>query len=363
MASPLTLEALRRYAVRRTLFRPTTLLAAIRKLGFVQADPIRAPARAQDLILRLRVNNFRAGDLERRYPRLAIEEELFVNYGFVPREHVPLLQPRTPRRAFTATDEKHTQRLLALLRERGPSRAHELADELSLGRRTNAWGGTSNAVTQLMERLHYQGRLRVALRVNGQRVYAAVEPPKSPLSEAERADALIDLLLKKYAPTTFRGLGVLLRTMRYAAPELHANGALKAAVVRARERLPQATVDGSVWCWPQGESPSRVAEGDDGVRLLAPFDPIVWDRERFETFFGFAYRFEAYTPAEKRVRGYYALPMLYRDRVIGWGNLAVVSGVLQAQFGYDAGKPPREALFRRELELELERMREFLALA
>ena len=56
-------------------------------LGFVQADPIRAPARAQDLTLRHRVAGYRAGDLERRYPTLAIEEDRFVNYGFLPRAH------------------------------------------------------------------------------------------------------------------------------------------------------------------------------------------------------------------------------------------------------------------------------------
>ena len=80
-----SLEELRRYAVARTLFKPTTLARAIDKLGFVQADPIRAPARAQDLILRHRVAGYRAGDLERRYARLKIDEDAFVNYGFLPR--------------------------------------------------------------------------------------------------------------------------------------------------------------------------------------------------------------------------------------------------------------------------------------
>ena len=76
-----TLADLRRYAVARSLFKPTTLPKAIAKLGFVQADPIRAPARAQDLTLRHRVQNYRAGDLERRYARLGVEEDFFVNYG------------------------------------------------------------------------------------------------------------------------------------------------------------------------------------------------------------------------------------------------------------------------------------------
>ena len=93
MADP-TLADLRRYAVSRSLFTPTTLGRAIDKLGFVQADPIRAPARAQDLTLRHRVKDYRAGDLERRYPKLAIEEDYFVNYCFLPREQQALIHPR-----------------------------------------------------------------------------------------------------------------------------------------------------------------------------------------------------------------------------------------------------------------------------
>jgi uncharacterized protein YcaQ len=98
------------------------------------------------------------------------------------------------------------------------------------------------------------------------------------------------------------------------------------------------------------------------VRLLGPFDPAVWDRRRFELFWGWAYRFEAYVPASKRKRGYYALPLLWRDRVIGWGNISVKSGELQSNFGYVEARPPRDRSFKRELEAELDRMRAFLGL-
>ena len=60
--------------------------------------------------------------------------------------------------------------------------------------------------------------------------------------------------------------------------------------------------------------------------MLAPFDPLVWDRRRFELFWGWRYRFEAYTPAAKRTLGYYALPLLWRDRVIGWANVTSSRG-------------------------------------
>src|SRR6476659_1610770 len=92
---PLTLDDLRRFAVSRSLFPPTTLPRALQKLGFVQADPIRAPARAQDLTLRHRVRNYRAGDLERRYSSLVVHEDFFVNYGFVTSSLQTLMHPRT----------------------------------------------------------------------------------------------------------------------------------------------------------------------------------------------------------------------------------------------------------------------------
>lgn len=83
--SPLKLDDLRRFAVTRSLFAPTTLRRAIARMGFVQADPIRAPARAEDLILHQRVKSYRAGDLERLYGSLGIEEDFFTTYGFVTR--------------------------------------------------------------------------------------------------------------------------------------------------------------------------------------------------------------------------------------------------------------------------------------
>jgi len=76
------------------LFAPTTLACAVRKLGFVQADPIRAPARAQDLILRNRVKRYRAGDLARSFKWLRLEEDFLYAYGFMTGEVRNLLHPR-----------------------------------------------------------------------------------------------------------------------------------------------------------------------------------------------------------------------------------------------------------------------------
>jgi uncharacterized protein YcaQ len=90
--------------------------------------------------------------------------------------------------------------------------------------------------------------------------------------------------------------------------------------------------------------------------LLAPFDPIVWDRGRFELFWNWTYRFEAYTPAPKRIRGYYALPMLWRDQVIGWANVTLK----EVTVGYIKSEP-RDRAFKRELKAELNRVSTFLS--
>ena len=134
---------------------------------------------------------------------------------------------------------------------------------------------------------------------------------------------------------------------------------------RARvQRLQRARVDGVDWYWPADETRAQppLASPTTQVRLLAPFDPVVWDRRRFELFWGWPYRFEAYTPAPKRKLGYYALPLLWRDRVIGWGNVAVVDGALAAS---SATSPARRRAKPRcdALGEELDRMRVFLGLS
>lgn len=363
----MTTEAqLRRYAIARSLFRPTTLARAIDRLGFVQADPIRAPARAQDLTLRHRVIGYRAGDLERSYPRMALEEDFFVNQGFLPRATSALMHPRTARRVWTPERREQADAVLAFVRQRGTAHPREVDLQFAHGKVVNWFGGTSNATTQLLDEMQYRGLLRVARRDSGIRVYAARDDiDMTPLDDAAieaRLDALVDVVVNKYAPLTTRALGGLLSRLGVGAPQWR--GRRAAALGRAKRRLAHARVGGETWYWPLAEDPaSRRWRPDEAVRLLAPFDPIVFDRPRFEIFWGWSYRFEAYTPAPKRKLGYYALPLLWRDQVIGWGNLSVADGALKTGFGYVGQDEPRDPIFRDKLEAELERMRVFLGVA
>jgi uncharacterized protein YcaQ len=170
----------------------------------------------------------------------------------------------------------------------------------------------------------------------------------------------VDVVVGKYAPLPASSLSMLVRRLRYAVPQWR--GELGRTLQRARRRLAHARVEGVDWYWPSSESPSAAAV-DGQVRLLAPFDPVVWDRRRFEMLWGWAYRFEAYTPVPKRKLGYYALPLLWRDRVIGWGNVSVKNGTLHPDIGYVTSRPPRDREFRRALDEELDRLRIFLRLS
>jgi len=360
MAKAPTLDDLRRYAVARTLFKPTTLGRAIDKLGFVQADPIRAPARAQDLILRHRVIGYRAGDLERRYARLKIEEDAFVNYGFLPRRHFALMHPRAVTKAWTAATKRKAADVLDFIRARGPTHPRDVEAHFAHGRRINAWGGSGLATTHLLDGMHYRGLLRIHRRDGGTRIYVAVAHPPADADAAARASALLELVVRKYAPLPASSLVYLARLLRYGAPHLQPE--TRTALAALRERLASVRIDATTWYWPADENPRSARHAPAvRVRLLAPFDPIVWDRRRFELLWSWIYRFEAYTPAPQRQLGYYALPLLWGDQVVGWANAAVRGRRLVVATGFAHG-PETSDEFRRELAAERERMATFLDL-
>ena len=356
----LTLERLRNDAIRRTLFPQTTLKAAIRRMGFVQADPIRSPARAQDLILRHRVKNYHAGDLERRYSALDIEEDFFYTYGFLPRENWQNLHPRE----MGALSDLEQRVLDVVARKKGTQPMHpkDLEKELGRDRVTNYWGGFSKATTRALHALHHRGLLRITGRDNGIRLYEAAPPIQNPLAPEARFKRLVLLVARILAPMPEASLLEVFWNLRYYAvkgpevrkavvPELIKSGELEAGIV-----------DGIRYLWPAGKIVSTTPP--PVVRILAPFDPLVWDRRRFAHFWGWSYRFEAYTPPKKRVRGYYAMPLLWGADVVGWANISRQPAGAHgkephAEIGF-ARAPIKDRAFQRALDEELDRMRVFL---
>ena len=269
------------------------------------------------------------------------------------------MHPRANRPRWGTRRTSRAQALVDFVRERGVVHPRQVDAHFSHGTVTNYWGGSSNATTHLLDDLHYRGLLRVARRDAGIRIYASRDDVRGPADSAgrrARIDRLVDVAVRLYAPLPEASLSTLVRRLRYAVPQWQRE--LGGALQRARRRLCHTQVDGIDWYWPAGESVAPAAPPAP-VRLLAPFDPVVWDRRRFEIFWGWAYRFEAYTPPRKRKHGYYALPLLWRERVIGWGNVSLRNGELEAELGFVESRP-RDRRFARELDAELERMREFL---
>jgi uncharacterized protein YcaQ len=365
-AAPLTTDDLRRYAVARSLFAPSSLGQAMQRLGFVQADPIRSPARAQDLILRHRVKGYRVGDLERHYPQLKLEEDFFINHGFMPARLHALMHPRQGYRTWPKSQWAQAHRLLDFVRSRGVVHPREVDAAMAMGGARNFFGGNSRASTQLMDGLLYRGLLRVARRESGIRLFEARPPWPDVRDPAAAYDELVDVVVAQYAPVPRPTLSMLLGRLLYGAPQWKPLRA--SALARAKKRLSHAVVDGIDWYWPAGEDPrSPRYVQEQGVHLLAPFDPVVWDRHRFERFWGWPYRFEAYVPQPKRERGYYAMPLLWRGQVIGWGNLSVRADgqglpSLQGSFGYVDARAACGSDFRQALDEEMHRIQAFLCL-
>ncbi|MDB5045199.1 MAG: hypothetical protein JWQ08_1249 [Deinococcus sp.] len=348
----------------RTLRPQPSIQAALNHMKFVQADPIRVPARAQDLTLMARVAGYRAGDLEQQYAVLDAEEDMLPNYGFVPRQVQAWLHPREV--APTRIEREHPALLdsmRALLEERGELHPKEATAALGVGRVQNAWGGQSSGTTRALDALHYRGEARVLRRVSGVRVYGPAPHLAAlradPLADAERVQHVVSLLAHLYGPLPEASLGYLVGLSGFGLPHLRTS--LRAAFKRAvKEDLMGAKVDGVRYVWP-AEWELEDLTAPSGLRIVGPFDPLVWDRRRLEHLHGWAYRLEAYTPPAKRQFGYYALPIFWAERAVGWANLRAETGELQSGVTWLPGVRETAAL-RKGLGVELARYRAFLGL-
>jgi uncharacterized protein YcaQ len=354
---PSALQRLRTRAASHTLVGEPGLARALARLPFVQADPIRSPARAQDLILRQRVEGYRVGDLERAYPTLDLEEGYLYAYGFLPRALWQMRHPPDATR-LTALEKK----VLARVTELGAVHPEALRAELGKQSRVNAWGGQSSRVKLALETLHSRGLLRIARRDRGIRVYELCPPLRAELGPDEifqRVALAVVSVLEPAPESTIRSLMARLsRRIRGIQKPGTALTRLIDAGVLVREEIDAAAYIS------RGEARASASEdaGSEAprrVRLLAPFDPLVWDRKRFEHLWGWAYRFEAYTPVKKRIRGYYAMPLAHGADVIGWANVSSADGALDVDLGFERSRP-RGREFTRELDAEIERLRRFL---
>jgi uncharacterized protein len=282
-STEVSLAEARRIAVRSQLLDGSaeSVLETVRRLGFLQLDPISTVAPPQLLVLWSRLGRFDPGELD----RLLWEERKLVEWrAFVyPSEDLPLLRARMRRKPhrrstdFLRENAAFRRHVLRELDRRGPLLSREIEDHASMKRTAHRWWG-AREMGLMLEILASRGEVAVVGRRQGQRLWDIAErwypeTDRVPLREAEQ------LLAEK----RFRSLGVRLeRNGRWIAH-------------------PDA-VDGPL--------PARTT-------FLSPFDRLVHDRARAEALWGFRYRLEMYVPKGKREYGYYVLPILRRDRLVG----------------------------------------------
>lgn len=349
----LTREQFRKRVVRNSLFAPRSLGEAMKRLGFVQADPIRCPARAQDLILRHRVRNYRAGDLEQAYPKLGLEECYLYAYGFLSRDLWRVIHPNGNE---TLSDDERAA--LEVVEQHGPLHPKELEAHVGGERVRNYWGGFSRSAKMALEALQDCGALRVARREKGIRVYEAAMAFEQNATSEERFKEIVLAALRAMGATTRSFLLKELSHFRYLIePPAERRRCVQVLIDAGRIRTD--FVDGVEYISVADATVGRRSLND--VRILAPFDPIVRDRDRFEHLWRWTYRFEAYTPKAKRQLGYYAMPVLWRDQVVGWANTSVVENRLEVELGYVKGRPKGKE-YRAAVKTEVERMARFLKL-
>ncbi|WP_372897951.1 DNA glycosylase AlkZ-like family protein [Stieleria sp.] len=330
------------------------LADALRWLQFVQADPIRSPARAQDLMLRQRVDGYVAGDLEATFPDLDAEEGYLFAYGFMTPEVWRQLRWRPNRKL-----KKLERDVLDAVAELGEVHPRGLDERFGRKAVKNYWGGKSQQTKRILEHLHHHGYLRVVRREKGIRVYQVPEQSDGQDSDPRgRYRRLVMTTVHVFGASTKQMVVSELRSHNHLLPSRQER---MAAVESLMEdgHLKEVQVAGITYLWRREHWLDD--EVPDRVRILAPFDPLVRDRARFQQLWGWDYRFEAYVPAAKRIRGYYAMPVLWRDRVIGWANANMIDDRLDVQLGY-VSKRPREKAFRMQAEAEVEATAKFLGL-
>lgn len=343
-----TKAQLRRFTLTHSLFSQTTLEEAVKTLGFVQIDPIKSPAPAQDLILRQRVKNYKRGDIEKAYTSLKLEEDFLYAHGFMTQDIWKLLHPRE---IVDLTD--FDKKILEAVQGKLEISSKELEEQFGTERVRNWWSGYSRATKMALERLHYYGLIRVLRRDKGNRIYQALPVTTSVLTLEQRLEKILLVMIEIMEP-------VSVKTLNQSMHRIHRHfGHTKPTIKKLVNEgvLEEQKIDGVGYLWKKGDLQEK--EVPRVVRFLCPFDPVVRDRVRFEHLFGWVYQFEAYVPAPKRIRGYYAMPILWGDEMVGWANVKGTHNAVTVDLGFTHEKP-KDKKFAEELEKEIEQMKTFL---
>jgi uncharacterized protein YcaQ len=301
--------------------RPRSILDVVERLMGLQTDPTRIVARSEQLVLWSRLGQYEIEELERlRYA----ESRLFDYWAYiVPTADYALHRPtmrRNPRgnsararytRDWLAANADFQRYILRELRRRGPLRSRDLDDRAIVPWRTGGWNDGKN-LSMMLERLWFQGKIAITGRTGQERIWDLAErvyPVGSRLTASEVARRLLDRRLR------MRGVARVPEfTSTFDGQVPGAEHALR-ALVRDGVAVP-VDVEGLAGPW-YAHREALGAAFRPRTTLLSPFDQLISKRERTEDLFDFRFRLEIYVPKAKREYGYFVLPVLHGDRLVG----------------------------------------------
>ncbi|HEV2508516.1 winged helix-turn-helix domain-containing protein [Bosea sp. (in: a-proteobacteria)] len=302
--------------------------AAVSHLGYVQIDTINVVERCHHHILYSRIPGYSRDDLAQAQSQdKAVFEYWTHALSYVPatdlRYFLPAMKAHRaePKRWASVGSREETRKLLRRIRKDGALTIRDIDTDV-LVEKTHLWASKKPS-KGLLERAFYDGELAISARSGMLKTYELIdrhfgwEKQPAPASERQVAAYKLDRALRA------QGIVSLDSICHLDAPSKKAIAELIAGRVRRKELVPVA-IEGAEkaahWALPEVLEPSGPA--DDGlVHILSPFDPLVIQRKRLKLFFGYDHVFEAYLPKEKRVFGYFGLPVLADDRIVAVADL------------------------------------------
>jgi uncharacterized protein len=319
----LSLADARRMAVAGQLLpaaRGTSVLDVVRHIGYLQLDPTRAVERNHLLVLWSRLGSYSVEELQ----RLLDERELYeYSAAIVPTEDYPLHRSamrRYPAYESTAWNERiklwlkdnaaAQRQLVGELRRNGPLASRDLSDFAGRSWESTGWTNDRN-LTRLLEFLSLQGNVLVSKRQGGQRLWDVAEHVVPERVRKSKSPPLREIV-RRAADRSLRGLGIA--TPQDVRLEPFVGGPYPGIREAAEQigRVVEVEGLGRRLIHPDAEPrPSRQ------TTLLSPFDPLIRNRERTQVLFGFRFRLEIYVPKDKREYGFFVLPILHGERLIG----------------------------------------------
>lgn len=301
---------------------PNAVADVVRHLGYVQIDTINVIERCHHHILYTRLPHYRRSDLHKaQSSRKSVFEHWTHALAYIATEDYRYFMPAmaehraNPHAGFAKVTAEESERLLKRIEQEGPISLRDIDDDVLI-EKDHAWASRKPS-RRLLSKGFYDGTLTISSRSGMLKAYDLTdrhfgwERPPEPASADEVNAYVLDRALRS------QGIVSLDSTCHLEAGRKPAIRALIEKRVAAGE-LVGVMLKGDKtehWLAPDllDKASSRAVPK---AYILSPFDPLVIQRKRLELFFGYVHRFEAYVPAEKRVLGYFALPVLYDGRVV-----------------------------------------------